>query len=145
MRLFRTLRCKNCEKPTDFPSSILLGIERSPLRSSTGEPAIAIACPECKHVFPYIGSDLRLNHDDNPDQFALPGGKSVFAIKIQCDDMSCESRAEVRAIVENELSKKGIFDTKLPSTLPELAPSWTLHDIRCAESHPITAARTINF
>jgi hypothetical protein len=126
------IHCKNCGHDSAFrastPESPDIGLESS----QTENDLLAVACPVCKHVYDYS--------DQRPKNIPTPWGElgsrmktpMLFPVPLLCAEESCGLPLLV-------IAARGA-DTTWPEVQSELS-TWTLHDLKCPNGHPITAIR----
>ena len=99
---------------------------RNPLKRDNAP--VAVACPECKHV--YLYSEPTLPPVPIPTQQEAPETKYpiAFYVPIVCGEADCDTPLWIKAVRQE--------GTTLEDVCREV-PTWTLHDLRCPMGNPI--------
>jgi len=122
--------CRGCNERIELPLAILQEIRSRQRSLSTGSFSQAVACPLCKHVFPYTLQSILESSTQRQDQSSDQGATSFWRVELRCDDAGCETPIRVLAPL--------LFGLRSDKTWPsetELA-TWTVHDVKCPNGHP---------
>jgi hypothetical protein len=124
------IACKNCFQNSVFRRSKNPAHYEDRKLSETDTAPVAVSCPECKHVYMYEYQETTPTLWPELQGQAATHQKypSAAFVPLVCDVEDCDTELVVIAA-----RAAGI---PLEAVLAEV-PSWTLHDLKCPEGHPI--------
>src|SRR5581483_2548950 len=117
----RNIACRNCSASIVLPQSIPQRISQHPAVWTMNAPKIALACPQCEHVYEYKLADYPANLSEGRDPYQDQNGLQLWCIELGCADSSCTSPVPVHIPLPASTTSGGDVLTR--------TARWTLHDI----------------
>jgi hypothetical protein len=117
------MKCRKCSKPILLPHPKNHDMQSNPAEWPMGDWKKFFLCLECKQVSEYSGTCVQMVIQDIQSPWELDV-RRCWSIRYDCDEGSCDTQIETRAISDASVDPQTILDIFLcQPSVPRLCPS----------------------